>query len=284
MKYANKLMVVPYVPRLESNPQEAQILDIDKEMGSILHDQTKNTDQKVKLYNQALVKFNDNLNRYKLVNEERQDQSSQVFSDLITSKVYEKIQPDLEIIKQIPGTMMIQKNIKIEPFKKEKRPLVKPKVFIKEVKKEEDLMTEDEENLNATNDELHTTTNPTTSKDLRDPPQLEKINRTRNVVVDYSKKNYLTTDDNLYIYPEFGFEKRFEDMKKKFPQGFDVVSFKNYLTTNEARKIFNDAAALSETPNVKTRKVNEAFIIMAEKFALKQEGKGIKKWTFKNFF
>ena len=59
-------------------------------------------------------------------------------------------------------------------------------------------MTEDEENLNATNDELHTTTNPTTSKDLRDPPQLEKINRTRNVVVDYSKKNYLTTDDNLY--------------------------------------------------------------------------------------
>ena len=67
-------------------------------MVSILHDQTKNTDQKVKLYNQALVKFNDNLNRYKLVNEERQDQSSQVFSDLITSKVYEKIQPDLEII------------------------------------------------------------------------------------------------------------------------------------------------------------------------------------------
>lgn len=278
-------MVVPYVPRLESNAQEAQILDIDREMGSILHDQTKNTDQKVKLYNQALVKYNDNLNRYKLVNEERQDQSSQEFSDLITSKVYEKIQPDLEIIKQIPGTTMI-KNIKLEPLKKDKRrSLVKPKTIKKEIKKEEELMTEDDENLNVTMDDLYTTTNQTPSKELREPPPLEKPNRVKNIIIDHSKKNFLTTDDNKYIYPENGFEdKRLADLKKKFPQGLNVDSFKNYLLSNEARKIFRDAAAMSDAPNVKTRRVNDAFIQMAEKFALKQEGKGLKKWTFKNFF
>ena len=105
--------------------------------------------------------------------------------------------------------------------------MLKPKVFKKEIKKEEELMTEDEENLNASKDELYTTTNPTPTKELRDQPPLEKINWIKNIVVDHSKKIFLTTEDNMYIYPEFGFSKRFEDMKKKFPQGFDVKSFQN---------------------------------------------------------
>ena len=40
MKYANKLMVVPYVPRIE-NPAEKQIFTLDQEMESILNDKTK---------------------------------------------------------------------------------------------------------------------------------------------------------------------------------------------------------------------------------------------------
>ena len=53
MKYANKLMVVPYVPRLE-NPQETKLFDLDDEMESILFDKTKSTCDKVKLYHQTL--------------------------------------------------------------------------------------------------------------------------------------------------------------------------------------------------------------------------------------
>ena len=56
MKYANKLMVVPYVPRLE-NPSETQIFSLDNEMELILHDKNKNVDEKVKMYNQILSKY-----------------------------------------------------------------------------------------------------------------------------------------------------------------------------------------------------------------------------------
>ena len=59
MKYATKLMVVPYVPRLE-NPQETQIFDLDKEMESILSDSSKSPCDKIKLFNQILMKYNDN--------------------------------------------------------------------------------------------------------------------------------------------------------------------------------------------------------------------------------
>ena len=186
-----------------------------------------------KFYNQALIKYNENLNRYKLVTEERQDQSSQEFSDLITSKVYEKIQPDLEIIKQIPGTKIIQKNIKLEPTKNKKRLSMNPKAIKKEIQKNEDLLTEDEENLNVSKEELYTTTNQFPSEELRDPPPLEKPNRIKNIVIDHSKKDFLTTDDNKYIYPDSGFEeKRLADLKKKYPQGLNVDSFKNYLNIN----------------------------------------------------
>ena len=48
MKYANKLMVVPYVPHID-NPTQTQIFTLDQEMEEILHDKGKNVDEKVKL-------------------------------------------------------------------------------------------------------------------------------------------------------------------------------------------------------------------------------------------
>jgi hypothetical protein len=53
MKYATKLMVVPYQPRLE-NPVETQIFSIDQEMEKILHDKSiTDDDVRIKLYHQA---------------------------------------------------------------------------------------------------------------------------------------------------------------------------------------------------------------------------------------
>ena len=46
MKFANKLMVVPFVPRID-NPAENQIFSLDQEMESILYDNTKKVDEKV---------------------------------------------------------------------------------------------------------------------------------------------------------------------------------------------------------------------------------------------
>ena len=59
---------------------------------------------------------------------------------------------------------------------------------------------------------------------------VERINRVKNIIIDHSKKNFLTTDDNMYIYPDSAFEeKRLADLKKKFPDGLNVDFFKNYL-------------------------------------------------------
>lgn len=56
MKYATKLMVVPYVPKLE-NPSEKYLVDLDSEMSKVLNDKNLQIDQKVKLYNQTLQRF-----------------------------------------------------------------------------------------------------------------------------------------------------------------------------------------------------------------------------------
>ena len=88
MKIANKLMVVPFVPRINDYPKEKQILSIDQDIEEILKDKTKSADQKVHLYNQALLKYNDNLSRYNLSNASEKDQSDNIFTDKLASKIW----------------------------------------------------------------------------------------------------------------------------------------------------------------------------------------------------
>ena len=70
-------------------------------MEEILKDKTINqsADQKVRLYNQALLKYNDNLSRYNLSNASEKDQSDNIFTDKLASKIGEKL-PQLVNIKQ----------------------------------------------------------------------------------------------------------------------------------------------------------------------------------------
>ena len=58
-------------------------------MEEILKDKTINqsADQKVRLYNQALLKYNDNLSRYNLSNASEKDQSDNIFTDKLASKI-----------------------------------------------------------------------------------------------------------------------------------------------------------------------------------------------------
>ena len=80
-------MVVPFVPRINDYPKEKQILSIDQDIEEILKDKTKSADQKVHLYNQALLKYNDNLSRYNLSNASEKDQSDNIFTDKLASKI-----------------------------------------------------------------------------------------------------------------------------------------------------------------------------------------------------
>lgn len=57
MKYAKKMMLVPYTKNLNSQPAETKLLELDNQMSVILKNQALSVDDKVKLYNQALSKF-----------------------------------------------------------------------------------------------------------------------------------------------------------------------------------------------------------------------------------
>ena len=92
MKFANKLMVVPYVPSIE-NPNETHIYDLDKEMELILHDKTKTIDEKVKLYNQQLSKYIKTVDQYNL----SKAQEHENYIDLFSSKIADKIKTEPEI-------------------------------------------------------------------------------------------------------------------------------------------------------------------------------------------
>ena len=56
MKYANKLMVVPFVNKLQ-DPEEKYLTDLDNEMSSILKNDKYSIEEKVKNYNKVLSKF-----------------------------------------------------------------------------------------------------------------------------------------------------------------------------------------------------------------------------------
>lgn len=56
MKYGNKLMVVPFVNKLEKT-SEKYLIDLDSEMTTIIHNKNLSIDDKVKMYNQTLQRF-----------------------------------------------------------------------------------------------------------------------------------------------------------------------------------------------------------------------------------
>jgi hypothetical protein len=60
MKFATKLMVVPFVKTIE-NPQDSKVNELDDEMTNILSSKMS-LDEKIKTYNQTLYKFETHYN------------------------------------------------------------------------------------------------------------------------------------------------------------------------------------------------------------------------------
>lgn len=55
MKYAKKMMLVPYVPL--TTPEETKLGELNNQMSGIIKNKSFTDDEKIKLYNQALNKF-----------------------------------------------------------------------------------------------------------------------------------------------------------------------------------------------------------------------------------
>ena len=56
MKYAKRMMVIPFVKKLE-NPSEKFLENLETEMTTILHTNNISVDEKIKLYNATLNRF-----------------------------------------------------------------------------------------------------------------------------------------------------------------------------------------------------------------------------------
>ena len=108
MKYANKLMVVPYVPRIE-NPAEKQIFTLDQEMESILNDKTKTIDDKIKLYNQTLSKYNKTLENYNITNATQGQDYVETMASQVADQTYAKFKPDIDALKNRPPEKVTEK-------------------------------------------------------------------------------------------------------------------------------------------------------------------------------
>ena len=63
MKFATKMMVVPYTHKVE-NQQHKYLTDLDLEMSQILSSTNLPVDDKIKLYDQTLRKFNTKFDQY----------------------------------------------------------------------------------------------------------------------------------------------------------------------------------------------------------------------------
>lgn len=94
MKFAKKFMVVPYI-KLQENPDDKFVSDLDRDIGDILIDEKLATDEKVKLYNIALQKFNMNYNPKPISNEAvALNKISEHFEDFLANQQRDKNEND----------------------------------------------------------------------------------------------------------------------------------------------------------------------------------------------
>ena len=116
MKYAKKLMVVPFVKKLE-NPSEKHLETLDTEMSEILHNTGLNADEKIKLYNTTLSRFSVNydpsiLGNRPVTNENKLPELVELTSlikKLITEKKIDKkipANPKLNVLKISNSSLM----------------------------------------------------------------------------------------------------------------------------------------------------------------------------------
>ena len=64
MKHSTKMMVVPFNNNKIENQEQKYLTDLDKEMSLVLSNTKLSDDEKIKLYQQALNKYNNKYDLY----------------------------------------------------------------------------------------------------------------------------------------------------------------------------------------------------------------------------
>ena len=282
MKYANKLMVVPYVPHID-NPTQTQIFTLDQEMEEILYDKGKNVDEKVKLYNQALNKYNKAVENFNTANASADMDYVDTFSSQLADKMYSKIKPDIETLKE----PYVTQSIKNEPRQSNKK---RTRVKLNKTVNEK---------FDTTKSEMNDS-----SFDLADAnsvffdDQLENAQTSKKTVTIASPSKFYKNEEKpykiftaenkaQYVVPVGITDTRLKELQELAPNGVDVERAMKYMNTEGERIINEELAQKSGQANIQTRARNTYYIEMNKKFLKEQEGKGLshaKTWNFKKFF
>ena len=285
MKYANKLMVVPYVPSIE-NPNENQIFDLDKEMELILHDKTKTIDEKVKLYNQQLSKYIKTVDQYNL--SKAKDQENYV--DLFSSKIADKIKTEPEI--EQPKVKKVKVEAKAEP----KIDIFEPKVQTRAKKVKANLVEPSTPVTSKAVPQIEPLKRKEALRKIEQPiieqDKVEEEFKPANVLYTYSKEipelnfKVLENDQQKFLIPLDMKPASIEKLQKTYPDGINVEKFDEYMRTKGAAEL-EEIMSNEVQKNSAIIKRNNWLIKTAEKFKIDKNivGKGLKRnWIFKNFF
>ena len=300
MKYAHKLMVVPYVPRIE-NPAETQIFTLDEEMESILSDKTKSIDDKIKLYNQTLSKYNKTLENFNLSNAAQNDNYVETMASQVADKTYSKFKPDIDNLKNKQTQKIITKKIfRIGPGLTTKKRRVKQEAASNEElykTMNEDLYktaiddpnNELSENDDEEEDEDENNIEPKTSilnSALKNDTFSEDISK-KKVTIATSETEKLfevktSSNGKQYIVPPRITEDAFVRMQEAAPNGVNTDDIIKHMKSEGKIELFKKVK--SQIPQLASRERNNFFISINKEFKL-QDGQGLKsQWAFKKFF
>ena len=113
MKFATKLMVVPYVNKLE-DPVDKYLFDLDIEMSEILERKDISIEEKLSLYNQALQKFmyKNTSKNIEVIHKPREILETE--QNTIHKKMKKK--PPVQVKKEVKDEFNFKKEIKPEYF------------------------------------------------------------------------------------------------------------------------------------------------------------------------
>ena len=315
MKYANKLMVVPYVPRLE-NASESQIFSLDNEMAQILNDKNKQVDEKVKLYNHILSKYMSSLENYNMSNVNRQEDNTASFSSLIADKTYSKIKTEMDSFKsndhgeqklQIKPQKLVSNVKKLEPkenkvLQKQDPPTIsKIAKFIEpnKVETKPESMVEEANQETIMNEtttimpELETSvlplesTSPETSQNVATKMERGKFEVVKTVSFAGDEKVYEVRKNNnsSYLVPRTITENAYSKLLRDLPDGVDIDNLINYIKQDGLKNMKHSIDKHKDTTNIYNKMLNEWFV-KANTSYQNQKGSALitNKWIFKKYF
>ena len=295
MKYATKMMVVPYVPQiLDSDKKFVTDLDIQRE--ELLKNKELNTSDKVNLYNNLNLRYLESLNNYKNKTGETKPEFFEILANEIATKTSELIKDQISVIKsnQINNTKLKKKvpkqqivtQTKIEADDSNETLNLNETFLNNDLKEDQKDINEENHNGIETN--------------LQEEKKVN--NETENLYKDitFLKDNAIQFDDYSSFKPtyeringlDFIYIKNYKDeVLGMCPNGIDLNGLAQYMK-KEGNATLESSYKSGSSNSTKGKLRNQKFLQILGRFK-NQSAKGIikkkinkpkKKWLTKKFF